>query len=228
MNSEKIKKYIPHFLLVIYENIRIKQRNSLKNLEKEYNNWLSKGKPAPPPHVVKQKAVEEFKNRFKLNTLIETGTFLGDMVFSQKENFDKLISIELDNTLYKDAKNKFKKFNNIEIVHGDSGKILNKICSNLEESCLFWLDGHYSAGFTAKGELESPVMAELESIFGNDIDHIILIDDARCFNGENDYPALPLLKSVVLSKRKDYTMEVADDIIRFYPVKNKLSNSIKA
>lgn len=202
---------------MIYEAVRIEQRNSSKKLEKDYREWIAFGRPLPPPHVVKQKAVEEYGKKYNINTLIETGTFRGDMVFSQRENFSKLISIELDNILYKDARNKFKKYENIEIVQGDSGRVLKSICSNLKEPCLFWLDGHYSEGFTAKGKTDTPVTDELEAIFTNDLNHIILIDDARFFNGEKDYPSVKFLKGYVQSKRKDYLTEIKDDIIRFYP-----------
>ncbi len=82
---------------------------------------------------------------------------------------------------------------------------------------MFWLDGHYSAGFTAKGELETPILAELETILQNNLNHIILIDDARCFTGNNDYPTKEYLKTYVLGKQKNYKMDVIDDIIRFYP-----------
>ena len=221
MLKEKIKKYIPHWLLFNFEKIRIKQRNSVKKREKIFKRWIHQGKPVPPPHVVKQKVVEEYKKKFEIDTLIETGTFLGDMVYSQKNNFRKIISIELDDTFFKDASNKFKKYKHIEIIKGDSSKILKGLINNIEKRCLFWLDGHYSAGFTAKGELETPILAELETIMQNNVDHIILIDDARCFTGTNDYPTKEYLHTYVLEKRKNYKMEIMDDIIRFYPDENK-------
>lgn len=87
------------------------------------------------------------------------------MVYSQSNNFSKLVSIELDEVFYKDAKQKLKHVNNIEILKGDSGIVLNEITPVLKEPCLFWLDDHYSAGFTAKGDLETPIISELDTIF---------------------------------------------------------------
>ena len=217
MNVEKIKRYIPHFLLFKYEKFRIRQRNSPKNTERIYAQWLSGGKQIPPPHIVKQKAIESFKERFNLNTLVETGTFLGDMAYSQRNNFKRIISIELDEVYFKDAREKFKDCNNIEIIHGDSGKVLKQIINKQDEPCLFWLDGHYSAGFTAKGELETPILAELETILNNDFQHVVLIDDARCFTGKNDYPAIGFLEKYMLDMKKGYEVDIIDDIIRFYP-----------
>lgn len=80
----------------------------------------------------------------------------------------------------------------------------------------FWLDGHYSGFETAKGDLETPVSSELESILRSKINHIILIDDARLFTGKNDYPSVEELKNYVLSKKNYYSFEVENDIIRIY------------
>jgi len=217
MTKEKIKTFIPHFLLYNFEIIRIRQRNSKPRQEKIYQKWLQDSKPLPPPHIAKQKVIEEFAKKYNLKTLIETGTFLGDMIYSQRNNFSKLVSIELDEVFYKDAKQKLKHVNNIEILKGDSGIVLNEITPALKEPCLFWLDGHYSAGFTAKGDLETPIISELNTIFSLKENHIVLIDDARCFTGENDYPTIEFIRDFIKNKRTGYRMEVKDDIIRLHP-----------
>ncbi|MHB8336252.1 MAG: hypothetical protein ACYC6P_01125 [Ignavibacteriaceae bacterium] len=217
MTKEKIKKFIPHFLLYNFERIRIKQRNSTSRQEKIYRKWLQDGKPLPPPHIAKQKVIEEFGKKYNLKTLIETGTFLGDMVYSQRNNFSKLVSIELDEVFYKDAKQKLKRVTNIEILKGDSGIVLKEITPVLNEPCLFWLDGHYSAGFTARGDLETPIISELNTIFSLKENHIVLIDDARCFTGENDYPTIEFIQNFITNKRADYRMEIKDDVIRLHP-----------
>jgi hypothetical protein len=44
---------------------------------------------------------------------------------------------------------------------------------------MFWLDRHYSGGFTAKGEKDCPIIEELDAISnGSHLKHSILIDDA--------------------------------------------------
>ncbi len=77
--------------------------------------------------------------------------------------------------------------------------------------------GHYSAGFTAKGNLETPIISELDTIFSNKIDHIVLIDDARSFKGTNDYPTLKFVEEFSLNKKNNYRIMVNDDIIRLLP-----------
>ena len=90
-----------------------------------------------------------------------------------------------------------------------------EILSQIEEPCLFWLDGHYSEGITAKGEKETPILEELKHIFNHPIeDNIILIDDARCFTGYGDYPNIEGLKAVLLSRYPDNAFSIEDDIIR--------------
>ncbi|PIR43755.1 hypothetical protein COV24_01205 [candidate division WWE3 bacterium CG10_big_fil_rev_8_21_14_0_10_32_10] len=137
------------------------------------------------------------------------------MVESQKKLFNKIISIELGTDLYKRAKKRFKDNKNITIVQGDSGKILPSILKNINQSVLFWLDGHYSAGVTALGDKECPIFEELDAVFNNSKNkHTILIDDARCFNGTGDYPTIEKLKKYIKGKNKNYKVTIKNDIIR--------------
>ena len=96
--------------------------------------------------------------------------------------------------------------------------MLPKILSNLRDRCIFWLDAHYSGGVTAKGDLDTPIIKEIEIILEHPIrDHIILIDDAQYFVGRNDYPKLEELEKYVLGKRPDLAFNVDGGIIRITP-----------
>ena len=78
--------------------------------------------------------------------------------------------------------------------------------------------GHYSAGITARGDKDTPVLAELETIARHPVrDHVILIDDARCFDGSHDYPKLQEIQEFALRHWPDHTFEVKDDIVRILP-----------
>lgn len=184
----------------------------------EVKNWIISGKPVPPPHLVKQQVIIELSRSHSIYTLIETGTYLGEMVSAQKDFFKAIYSIELSVPLYLKAQNKFSEYQHINLLQGDSSKVLPKIISSIKEPCLFWLDGHYSAGITAKGELCTPIWQELNTIFEHPIkNHVILIDDARDFDGSNDYPTLEQLKHFVYRHQPESSFEVRDDIIRIYP-----------
>ena len=203
-----IKKIlVPHFFLRLWRNIKD---------EREERKWRKRGCPAPPPHSIKAKTIIEYQKKLRYNLLIETGTFMGEMVEVQKRRFDKVISVELGEDLFKGAKEKFKKDQNVTIVQGDSGKVLPKILDSVSEPAIFWLDGHYSSGVTAKGDKECPIFEEIDAIFDSEkLNHALLIDDARCFVGEGDYPTIDELTGYIKNKNQDYQVEVKNDIIRY-------------
>jgi hypothetical protein len=84
---------------------------------------------------------------------------------------------------------------------------------------LFWLDGHYSAGITARGDIATPISLELEAILSHPVkSHVILIDDARDFTGKDSYPFLDnLLHKIRVDG--NYSVEVTTDIIRLTPLR---------
>lgn len=178
----------------------------------EVFEWKRKGKPMPPPNKIKQQVVKEVSNRSDVKILVETGTYLGNMLFAQKNNFKKLYSIELADIYYQKANDRFSKYSHIEIIRGNSAVKLAELLGEINEPCLFWLDGHYSGGSTA--ESFCPVMDELKSIFDSSYEHVILIDDARLFTGESDYPSLDEIELFVKSKSKKYDISLENDIIK--------------
>ncbi len=162
---------------------------------RKVKSWEKAGKPSPPPHAIKKQILATYVARYGTSTLIETGTYRGDMIYAMKGNFEQIYSIELSNDLASKATRRFQPYRHIKILVGDSGEILPQILSNISVPCLFWLDGHFSGGFTAKGRADTPVSNELAAILGHKIKtHIILIDDARCFDGTAEYPTLDALK----------------------------------
>jgi hypothetical protein len=179
--------------------------------------WKLQGKPIPPPHVVKQVAVKDYAQRFNVRILVETGTFMGEMIDAVLNTFDEIISIEFDPDLARRAQKKFSADYHVRILQGDSGKVLPEIMAGINKSCLFWLDAHYSGGVTAKSDLETPIFRELSLLLEHSCpDHVILIDDAREFTGQNSYPTLDEVRKLVAAKRPEWTMQVSDDIIRIH------------
>lgn len=180
-------------------------------------SWRRAGKPVPPPHVVKRRIVSSYASTFGATTFIETGTYFGDMDYAVKDIFQAIFSIELSEDLRRRAARRFRAYPHIQILQGDSGEVLPNILSNLSGNCLFWLDGHYSGGITEKGGSETPVVKEVETILGHSNKNpVILIDDARCFNGTHDYPTLDELRELVALKRPDYEFSVLNDVIRIH------------
>ena len=197
-----LSPYIPYFVF-----------NTIKKIidKKQFKEWQKNGCSVPPPHIVKQRTIADYQQKYGYTTFIETGTFMGDMVEAQKKNFKQIISIELGKELYKKAQKRFYNDSNVSIIYGDSGKMLP-----VNNPAIFWLDGHYSEGITAKGCTECPIFEELDAIFDKKkINHILLIDDARCFNGKSDYPSIEKISAYISNKNVNYNIEVKNDTIRY-------------
>ena len=188
-------------------------RNAALNFY-DYIIWLKNKKQTPPPHNIKQQQIKKAKDLFKCSILVETGTYYGDMIFAMQKHFKEIYSIELSTNLYNLAQERFKKHKHIKLLNGDSGKLLKDVVKELKEPALFWLDGHYSGGITAQGEKDTPIFEELSHIFNSKLKHIILIDDARCFGRNQDYPTIEELKTFVSQNKSDAVINVEYDIIK--------------
>ncbi len=191
---------------------------SLRKAQKDFEIWESAGKSGLPPHKAKQQTLRKYANLYGLRILVETGTFYGDMVEVMQYDFEKIYSIELSNELYKQAVKRFYKAKNVEIIKGDSGVELRNVLNKISEPALFWLDGHYSAGNTAKGIKDTPILEELDCILdAPHSNHVIIIDDARLFGSNLAYPSLDELSIYIKDKRPDVEIFIEDDSIRVTP-----------
>ena len=203
--------------LTLYHSIRnwFREKRQARRLVR----WVNAGKPVPPPHIVKQIALKESLGAYGVRILVETGTLHGDMVEAMRRHVDQVFSIELSETLAQRAVERFRTVSNVEIILGDSGKELAKLVPRLSGPALFWLDGHYSGGITARGEEATPLLAELQHVLtAAQRGHIIVIDDARCFGTDPAYPSLAVIEQFVSSLRPDVRMTIKDDLIRIMPI----------
>ena len=74
---------------------------------------------------------------------------------------------------------------------------------------------------TGKGEKDTPVMEELIQIIQHPVkDHVILIDDARLFNGKDDYPTKQQVSEFVKQRLPNHSFSIKKDIIRILPNKS--------
>ena len=120
-------------------------------------------------------------------TMIETGTHLGETCINVSKDFKKIYTMEISERYFKLSIMNFQKYgiNNVEIFLGDSSKILPQLLQILNENLFFWLDGHWSMGDTGRGEKDSPLLEEIQSIVeyckNKKTKSIIVIDDVRIF-----------------------------------------------
>lgn len=168
------------------------------------------------PHYGKQLVIAEYAERFGPKVLIETGTYTGHMVLAMVDRFEEIYSIELDAALWAKATQLFVRHKHVHLVQGASEKVLPEVLARIVQPCAFWLDAHYSGGQTAQGKTETPIVQEVQCILRHCCagEHVLLIDDARCFTGQNNYPALDELREIIHTAQPMWCFEVRDDIIR--------------
>jgi len=177
--------------------------------------WQVRGRPLPPPHVVKQLAILRYQRSRRLRTFIETGTFTGEMVAAMRPYFDRIFSIEMSPEIYEAASRRFAGDSRVTLVLGDSATELPRLLEALDHPALFWLDGHFMGAGTARAQEDSPVRAELGALLRHPVrGHLVLIDDARLFLGADGYPTVAELRNWVERERPGSRFDVEDDIIR--------------
>lgn len=196
---------------------RLGQRRTRARWCSEFDVWVASGRPGRTPYLAKVNLVTDHGRRYHLGTLIETGTYLGEMVASQLGRFSQIVSIELDDTLHRRATRRFRSRREVRLIRGDSAIELPRVCRTVDGPALFWLDAHYSGGITARGNLETPIMQELLAVLTRHQDDVILIDDADHFDGSHDYPTVSEVEVAVQGERSDMRVDVVNNVICITP-----------
>lgn len=179
--------------------------------------WKLRGEPRRIPHLLKQQVVLEYAQRFGLTTLIETGTYYGEMIAAVAQRFRRIYSIELDSRLAQMAKQRFRQQPHVEVIKGDSQQVVPQLLQKISEPCLWWLDAGY-CGWV--GEIGNPnrLGSEFKAILDDRrFQHVILMDDADGINGEGGSPTLAELMAFVEASYADRRVEVSRNIIRITP-----------
>ena len=183
----------------------------------DYLWWVLRGKPVRSPHLLKQMTVAEYGRRYQLRTLIETGTYYGEMVAAMRKHFDYIYSIELDPNLADYSRKHYAHDANIQILEGDSEVLVPRMVAGLDRPALFWLDAGYYGVHPAKGDL-SRLLTELRAILSSSItQHVVLMDDARAFVGAKDKFTATELVAWIEKEFPERAVEIARDIFRITP-----------
>jgi hypothetical protein len=163
-----------------------------------------------------------YARSYDLHVLIESGSGYGTTPGGLIEDFDKIITIELDEGLYDHCRARFAPFAHVTCLHGNSGELLKHLVID-HQPILFWLDGHYSGDGTAKAaDSDTPIVAELEAAVTAPKGSVILIDDARLFGGmpehTEEFKGYPHYEWVAETAIKnDFDCDLKDDIFRLTP-----------
>lgn len=161
--------------------------------------------------------MREYGRRYGLSTLVETGTYYGEMVAAVRGDFDRIFSIEYDPSLAQRAVRRFERDPRIRILEGDSRLVLPELLKSIGEPALFWLDAGYW-GWDQLRRDPQRLSAEVEAILGHAVQgHVILMDDARMLNGQNGALTLAEFESRIASRFPGRQVEVQYDIVRITP-----------
>jgi hypothetical protein len=181
-----------------------------------------------PHSYTKFRAIKSLQKKTNSKVLIETGTYLGVTTKRCAPIFEKVYTVELDETLANKAKTFLHSKKNVEVIQGDA---LDSLASILENSLinissvLIFLDGHASGGDTACGNLPEPAIEELKIIaqYKNKVNAII-IDDFRLFGVDDGFPSKSDVLKTIEDNFEEYNSTVYLDqivISRKEPVVNQ-------
>lgn len=157
--------------------------------------------------------MREYGEKFELKTLVETGTYYGEMVAAMKGHFERIYSIEFVPELAERATRKFASYPHLRIFCGDSRVVMPEALALLTGPALFWLDAGYY-GWVGKQGDQQRLSAELEMILSHSYPHVILLDDARGLTGRDGIPSVDDVRTYFESKFPQRMVEVKFDIMR--------------
>lgn len=160
-----------------------------------------------------------YQERLNIPVFLETGTFLGGMIKGVFPYFQKIFSIEINKNYFQKAFEKFKN-THVTIFLGDSTDVLPILMKRIKSPTFFWLDAHYwpNSPF-AMGATACPIREELLAIAQHPLasNHVIFIDDYRCFVGRMNYPMQDELIQIIQFQFPNHAIEIQSDIIRVIP-----------
>jgi hypothetical protein len=137
-----------------------------------FNPWRENGYAGNPPELFKHMRLEDFGRRYRLRVLVETGTCFGAAAKFNKDNFDRIYTVENNTYNHDKSSIQLEGLSHVRLVLGDSKVVISQFLSEINEPALFWLDSNH----------RETLFTELECIFNHHVkNHIILIDDVRLF-----------------------------------------------
>lgn len=156
--------------------------------------------------------IRETAHRFEdIDAFVETGTALGDLDLGVADIFERIVTIELNESYYLSAVNRLLPHPNVRVLHGDSAQLLGLVLAYLNEPCIIWIDAHeiVLGGYSA-------LVAEMEALAADPHRHVLLIDDARLCNGLKGWMTLQQIET--WAHRNGYAyLGVTEDVVRLVP-----------
>jgi hypothetical protein len=170
--------------------------------------------------------VKALQSALPLTVFVETGTFNGDCISLVESSFDRVVSIELSDTLYSRVVKRFSRFPHIQILLGNSVDFLQELKESLNgDGVLYWLDAHWCVDLDTAGQhSQCPLLGELTAIDKLNKESVILIDDARLFLAPplspheiSQWPSFQEILQKLRGLSTHHELMVVNDVIIFYP-----------
>ena len=205
-----LKQILLFFLGLSISNDDLQELIKWKNL----NNYSE-----PFPTFVKKEVFNEFNSSSTI--WIETGTLVGDTAKYLSKIAKFVYTIEPSEKYYNISLKNLTNCENVKIYNDTSENKLNDILEIIKPNSdvCFWLDGHWSGGDTFKGETDTPILSELDTIkrYLNKFSKLnILIDDFRIFdigNNVETYPSKEVL--IEYAAKNNLKWRITRDIFIF-------------
>src|SRR5580700_5178029 len=80
--------------------------------------WEAEGRPMPAPDTLKYGVIRDYARRNHVRTLVETGTFYGNAIFTLRHEFAAIHSIELAPALYEQNRRELGHIKKIQLHLG--------------------------------------------------------------------------------------------------------------
>lgn len=172
------------------------------------------------------KLVRSLSAVLEIGTLVETGTFQGATIERFLTEFDSIVSIEMSETLWRSATERFKEQSHVQTLLGDSSSILKELAPSLSQrGVLYWLDAHWCEAENTAGLMsQCPLLGEIAAIETLNSQSVIVIDDARLFLAPplapheiSQWPSLQDIFENLRGLSDQHEVMVVNDVIVFYP-----------
>jgi hypothetical protein len=178
--------------------------------------WRARKFSMPAPQFVKDCVVRRYLSNHDL--IIESGTYRGHTTQLLSKLNSRVISIEMEDSLFEFAQRKFRNVPNIELIRGRSEEVLGGILNSSKVQKLgIFLDAHKMEALSSDNQTVTPILQELNSVeyaIGLASITTVLIDDIRFFDKflhpDYLYPNIDLL--VDWSRRCGFSWRIENDI----------------
>lgn len=106
----------------------------------------------------------KLKDRFQIATAIETGSAVGGTTNWLAGNFEKVYSIEINETYLEFAKQRCSSHSNIVFYKGDSPRVLSYTLNRVGDRTIYFLDAHWQKDCPLKKELAAIAKAGIKPV----------------------------------------------------------------